>query len=134
MNKMEVLNGVKMKKKIEGHVHNPTVGLDNIIKCQTCGDILPYAEKEICKVSSANRVQRVLEEIAVAGGYVASSFENGFIVYTNTIAGIREEVTASKISGRNYRVYKRMSKKGGTGSTCSNSTSPDLSSQVKFKL
>ena len=95
------------------HKHEPLVQLDGMIKCRTCGIILPYAEEEICKVSSAMRVRRVLEEIAVAGGYYAASYEQGFIVYSKKQDGIVEEVTGEKLSDRNYRVYKRMVSKGG---------------------
>ena len=95
------------------HKHEPLVQLDGLIKCRICGELLPYAEEEICKVSSAMRVRRVLEEIAVAGEYTADSYEKGFIVYSKKQNGIIEEVTGEKLSDRNYRVYKRLISKGG---------------------
>ena len=95
------------------HKHFPEIQLDGTIKCKDCGQTLPYAEEEICKVSSAMRVRRVLEEIAIAGEYMAASYEKGFMVYSKRQNGITEEVTGEKLSERNYRVYKRLVTEGG---------------------
>lgn len=90
------------------HKHDPMVQLNGIILCRNCGKLLSYAEQEICKVSSALQVNRVLEEIAVAGGYTAASHEKGFIVYSRVNNGTKEEVTGEKLAERSFRVYKRL--------------------------
>ena len=89
------------------HEHEPLIGLGGIIKCRTCGEILPSMEEEITKVSSSKRVRSILEEIAVAGRYRAYSFEGEFVVYSRDRNGLREEITGEKLSERNYRIFKR---------------------------
>ena len=90
------------------HIHDPFLLINNTIRCRTCGEILPNMEEEITKVSSSKRATKVLQEVAVAGRYVARSFEREFVLYTRDTNGIREEVTAEKLSDRNYRVFKRI--------------------------
>jgi hypothetical protein len=91
------------------HVHELELQLNGQIVCRVCGEFFPFMEIEICKVDSSNRVQHVLEEIAVAGKYTASTFQNGIIVYSRIKeGGVREEITASKLSKRNFRVYKKI--------------------------
>ena len=96
------------------HEHEPILSLDGIIRCRACGELLPNMEEEITKVSSARRVVKVLQEIAVAGRYRASSFEGEFVVYCRDKNGNREEVTGQKVGERNYRIFKRtVSVRGG---------------------
>ena len=83
--------------------HTPTLGLDGIIRCKRCGDLLPHMDEEIDKTQSAKRANRILEEIAVSGGYFASGFSNGFIVYCKN----EEILTAEKLGERNFVVTKR---------------------------
>ncbi len=91
------------------HTHSPIVQLDKTIQCRTCGEMLSTAEEEICKVSSSTRARHVLEEIAVAGHYTAIAYHDGFVVYSRGLNdNVREEVTAEKISSRNFRVYKQL--------------------------
>ncbi len=89
------------------HKHEALVGLDGLIKCSTCGQILPYAEQELGKVSSARMANRLLDEIAIKGGFQATSFEGDFIVYTKDKNGIREEVSARKKSDRVYIIIQK---------------------------
>ena len=96
------------------HKHSVVVTLDGLIRCSTCGNILPQSEEEICKVTSAVQARRALEEIAVAGKYNAQYFGNYFVVYAKESNGVREEVTGEKVAERQYRIYKRLvSTKGG---------------------
>ena len=88
------------------HKHEPIISLDGQIKCRTCGKILPFFEEELAKVSSAIRLRRILEEIAVAGNYTAISFHRGFVVYSKKIDNLREEVTGEKVANREFRIYK----------------------------
>ena len=90
------------------HQHEPIVSLDNIIKCRTCGQILPYAEQELGKVSSAIMANRLLDEIAIKGGFHAESFEDDFIVYSKDRDGIREEMTVKKKSDRAYIILQKL--------------------------
>jgi hypothetical protein len=108
---MEVITNETKRKNFmpDTHVHELEVQLNGQIICRLCGEFFPYMEMEICKVDSANRVQHVMEEIAVAGKYMASSFQNGIIVYSRIQSnGLREELTASKISKRSFKVYKKI--------------------------
>ena len=89
------------------HQHEPLIQLGGLIRCKTCGKLLPSMEEEITKVSSARRVVKVLQEIAVAGKYRAVSFEKEFVVYSRDKNGSREEVTGEKLGERHYRVFKR---------------------------
>jgi len=65
-------------------------------------------EEEITQMDSAVQANRVLQEIAVAGHYRASSFMDGFVIYSRDIDKRREEVTIQKISNRKFRVYRRI--------------------------
>ena len=89
------------------HEHDPVLMLDGLIKCRTCGKILPSMEEEISIVTSRRRAEKILQEIAVAGSYQADKFENGFVVYSKEYNNYREEVTAQKTEGTGYRVLKR---------------------------
>ena len=96
------------------HEHDPEIQLNGLIKCRTCGEPLLSMEEEITKVSSAIRVVRVLQEIAVAGKFRASSFEGDFVVYARDRNGNREEITGQKLNERSYRIFKRtISVEGG---------------------
>ena len=94
------------------HKHEPYISLDNIVRCRTCGEILPYAEIELAKVSSARIANRILDEMAIKGGLQVGAFEENFIVYFKEKDGIREEVTAKKKSDRVYVVLQRFISKG----------------------
>ena len=89
------------------HEHEPLILLDGIIKCRTCGEILPYAEQELGKVSSAVMANRMLDELAIQGGFKADSFEDGFIVYSKDKDGIREEMSARRKSERVYIIIQK---------------------------
>ena len=95
------------------HIHEPLVGLDGINRCRTCGKLLSdtkhLEEEEIVlgKVSSSRMANRLLDEIAIKGGFHAESFEGGFIVYSKDKNGIREEVTAKKKSDRVYIILQK---------------------------
>ena len=90
------------------HEHEPLVGLNGLIKCKTCGNILPSVEMTISHVSSAYRARKVLENIASAGKYTIIGFHEDFPVYSKNKNGIIEEITASKITIRDYRVIKKI--------------------------
>ena len=90
------------------HEHEPLVDLSGLIKCRTCGEVMPYAEQELGKVSSARMANRLLDEIAIKGGFHAESFEGDFIVYAKDKDGIREEVTAKKKAERVYIILQKL--------------------------
>ena len=90
------------------HEHEATVGLDNVIRCRTCGEVIPYAETELGKVSSAIMANRLLDEIAIKGGFHAESFEDDFIVYAKDKDGMREEMTVKKKSDRVYVILQKL--------------------------
>jgi len=89
------------------HTHEPEILFDGLIKCRLCGQILSYAEVELGKVSSARMANRLLDEIAIKGGFHAESFEGDFIIYSKDKNGIREEVTARKKSDRVYIILQK---------------------------
>ena len=90
------------------HKHDPIEQLDGLIKCRTCGELLPSMEETIAQVDSAVKVNRILQEIAVAGHYKALTFEDGFVVYARDKGNNREELAVKKLSKRNYQVLKRV--------------------------
>jgi len=90
------------------HVHDPVKELDGITKCRTCGQILTYAEETIAIVNSNKGASRILQEVAAAGHYQVSSISGGFAVYSKEMNGAKEEITARKLSDRNYVVLKRI--------------------------
>ena len=89
------------------HKHEPLIGLDGIIKCRTCGQILSSIVETIGRVSSGKRAKRILEEIAVTGKYRATNFKNNFVVYTRSKDGLTEEITAEKLGERDFIVIKK---------------------------
>ena len=95
------------------HRHEPLVGLDGLIRCKGCGEILEYAEKELAKVSSARMATKVLTKIAYEGGFKMDSIEGEFIVYSKDKNGIREEVSARKKTDRVYVIVQKFISKGG---------------------
>lgn len=95
------------------HNHDPIVQNDGIIKCRTCGEILPCMTETIATTDSAIKANRVLQEIAVAGQYQALSFEQGFVLYARTRNTNREELCVEKVSPRRYRVCKKTIHTGG---------------------
>ena len=90
------------------HKHEPLVGLNGIIKCKDCGEVLSYAEQELGKVSSARMANRLLDEIAVKGEFHADSFDGDFIVYSKDKDGMREELTVKKESDRVYVILRKL--------------------------
>ncbi len=90
------------------HKHDPLVGLDSVIKCRICGQVLSYAEQELGKVSSAKMANRLLDEIAIKGEFHAEAFKDDFIVYVKDKNGLREEVTAKKKSERVYVILQKL--------------------------
>jgi len=94
------------------HKHEPLVGTDSLIRCKACGQILDKVELTISHVSSAYRARKVLENIASAGKYTIIGFHEDFPVYSKNKNGIIEEITASKITIRDYRIIKRLISEG----------------------
>lgn len=60
----------------------------------------------ISKVTSASSAKRILDEIAVAGSYIASGFSDGFVVYSREKDELREEITASKQGDRSFVITR----------------------------
>ena len=91
------------------HKHEAYISLDNIIRCRTCGQVLPFIEETIGKVVSAKQAKRVLDEIAVTGKYRAIGFSGGFIIFgKNKDDSLVEEITAEKLKERNFIIKKVM--------------------------
>ena len=49
----------------------------------------------------------MLEEIAVAGGYIASRFSDDFVVYVKPDGNLTEEITAKKEGDKEYTIIKK---------------------------
>ena len=91
------------------HVHDVEITADSLLRCRSCGAFLENTEKELATFSSKSMTRNMLEEIAVAGKYIATSFSDGFITYTKEGHGIREEVYGKKKNERTYAIIKRLS-------------------------
>ena len=91
------------------HEHDVEITIDGLLKCRLCGVFLQNTEKELATFSSKRMAKDMLEEIAVAGKYVATSFNDGFVTYTKEGHGIREEVYGRKKNERTYTIVKRLS-------------------------
>ena len=90
------------------HIHEPTITLDGRLICRICGESLKQATEEIASVGSKKTANRILGELAVAGNYYASPYENGFIVFSKTREdGIVEELVGEKFGTRDFRIIKR---------------------------
>lgn len=88
---------------------NTEVSRDDQIRCKDCGAILEYVEKKVGTATSVKAAKTMQEEMAVTGKYTASSFEDGFVVYSRVRNNIREEVLCHKTGHRSYQVLKRLS-------------------------
>ena len=63
-------------------------------------------ETIISKAQSAVSAKRILEEIAVAGSYIASGFSDGFIIFSKSKDSLVEEITVEKIKEREFVIKK----------------------------
>lgn len=90
------------------HEHDPVLQLDGLILCRTCGKFLPYMEEIIAVATSQRRMNLIMQEIAVAGHYVATTFENGYVVYSRVKDSNQEEIVAKKHGIRSYKIMKRV--------------------------
>ena len=88
------------------HTHEPSIGLDRLIKCRICGKILPGMTETISTVQSECRAIRIMSEIAVAGSYIATEFRDGLIVFSRNTDGLVEEISAIRVHSKLYRVMK----------------------------
>ena len=91
------------------HKHEGIIGNDDLIRCRLCGQVLSHITETISRVSSARRAKKILENIAVAGKYMAIGFNDGFIVYLKHKGIWVEEITARKIGERDFEVTKKVS-------------------------
>ena len=97
------------------HKHEPLILLGGSIKCRTCGEPLLSMEEKIAITDSVVKANKILQAFAVDGKYQATSFSDGFVIYTRERNGNHEEVIAQKLSNRKYRVYKTIVRVGGDG-------------------
>jgi len=89
------------------HEHEPIAGLDKIIRCRICGQMLSNTEQIVSKVTSLSSARKVLDEIAVAGGYRATGFDRGFIIYSKDRDDrLREEICIGKLKEREFVIKK----------------------------
>ena len=64
-------------------------------------------EQAIIKAQNSARAKKILDEIAVAGGYQATGLRNGFVVYSKNEDGVIEELFVRKIGDKEFAVVKR---------------------------
>ncbi|MBA7631409.1 hypothetical protein ES703_38940 [subsurface metagenome] len=69
-------------------------------------------EQAILKVQNSVSAKRVLDEIAVAGGYQPTGFRDGFVVYSKNKDGVTEELFVKKIGDKNFEVVRKTIKEG----------------------
>jgi len=94
------------------HRHEPIIGLDNILRCRTCGKELSSAEEIIVKTQSALSARRVQDEIAIAGRYFASHFQSGSLVYSKSENGLRFELSVRLVKDKECLVIRNTIKEG----------------------
>ena len=87
--------------------HEGVISLTHQLTCRLCGIPLESLEEPIGKTQSRKRASRMLEEIAVAGGYTASRFSDNFVVYAKPDGNITEEITAKKEGDKEYTIIKK---------------------------
>jgi len=87
--------------------HEGVINISNQLTCRLCGMTLESLESEIGKTQSRKRASRMLEEIAVAGGYIASRFSDDFVVYVKPDGNLTEEITAKKEGDKEYTIIKK---------------------------
>ena len=88
------------------HTHEVEVTQDGLLSCRTCGALVERFERKLASFPSRRMAQRLLDKIAVAGEYVASSLDNGFVVYSRSKNKITEEVTIRRKGRRTYEVME----------------------------
>lgn len=88
---------------------NTEITLDDQIKCKDCGSILEFVEKKVATATSMRAAKALQEEIAVAGRYIASAFDDSFVVYLKIKGNIKEEVLCKKKGNRSFQIFKRLS-------------------------
>ena len=84
--------------------HDGVRGLDKITRCKHCGEVL--TKQIIAKVQSSYRAKRILDEIAVAGEYVAAGFNGEFVIYSKKRNGVIEEITIEEYSDKQFQIVK----------------------------
>lgn len=90
------------------HKHEALIGTDHLIRCRTCGKLLPSMEETITKVNSGLKAVRVLAEIAVAGKYTASGFNERFVIYSKVKDNLIEDITATKLKQREFVIFRKI--------------------------
>ena len=70
----------------------------------------------ISKVTSASSAKRILDEIAVAGNYIASGISDGFVIYSRIADDFTEEITARKQGDRTFVITKTTTIEAENGS------------------
>jgi len=98
-----------MKTATKCEHNNTEITLEDQIRCKDCGTILESVEKQVGTANSAKAARSLQEEIAVTGRYIATTFENGFVVFSKTRNNIKEEVICRKTGNRFYHIIKRLS-------------------------
>ena len=88
--------------------HEGVINLNHTLTCRLCGMMLESLETQIGKTQSRKRASRMLEEIAVAGGYIASRFSDDFVVYVKPDGALTEEITAKKEGDKEYTIIKKI--------------------------
>ena len=98
------------------HIHEPMTQLDDLIRCRTCGELIEKggddpienSEVELATVTSSRYANSIIDQIAIEGDFQPDAIVNGFMVYSKTKDGIREELTIRRrAETRMYVVVKK---------------------------
>jgi len=65
------------------------------------------SEQVVTKVQSSVSAKRVLDEIVVAGGYKATGFHDGFVIYSKNKNEGTEQVFVRKIGDKEFEVVRK---------------------------
>lgn len=88
--------------------HDAIVGLDGIMRCRLCGKIGEEIVGILAVTQSLSQARRILGEVAVLGGWQASSHGEYAMVYSRNKGGIEEELSIKKKSTRQWLILKEI--------------------------
>ena len=89
------------------HEHEAIVRTGKIT-CRTCGQMLESYKEVVGKTQSASSARKIMDEIAISGGYKACGFSDDFVVYEREEKNLVEKIYAVKEKDKVFVIYKEI--------------------------